>query len=225
MDLQAHDQAPLVNQIFDRIFELLLSGEIPLGGTLNEATLAARFSVSRGPVREAIKMFQGRGLVVKEPYLKAHVVELSVSDMIQIFQLREAVECMSIRLATRNMSDAEIDHLLSEFTIARTGENIDVLDVHVRIAEGCGNERIRALLCDELYHLLRLYRARSGGKPGRRKDAYSEHWQILRAMKARDADLAESLMRAHIMRATRSLEEVLANTTADQQGSANREAG
>jgi DNA-binding GntR family transcriptional regulator len=74
--------------------------------------------------------------------------------------------------------------------------------LHVRIAEGCGNDRIRRLLCDELYHLLRLYRARSGDQPGRREDAFSEHWQILRAMRARDADLAESLMRTHIGRAT-----------------------
>lgn len=207
--MQEPDQTPLVNQIFDKIFALLIAGEIPLGGTLNEAALAERFSVSRGPVREAIKMFQGRGLVVREPYLKARVVELSPSDMVEIFQLREAVECMSIRLATKNMSDAELDTLLSEFSRSRTDDTVDALDIHVRIATGCGNARIQTLLCDELYHLLRLYRARSGEKPGRRENAYAEHWQMLRAMKARDAELAESLMRTHIQRATNSLEKLL----------------
>ncbi|MAZ19247.1 MAG: GntR family transcriptional regulator [Ahrensia sp.] len=207
--MQEPDQTPLVNQIFDKIFALLIAGEIPLGGTLNEAALAERFSVSRGPVREAIKMFQGRGLVVREPYLKARVVELSPSDMVEIFQLREAVECMSIRLATKNMPDAELDTLLSEFARSRTDHTVDALDIHVRIAKGCGNVRIQTLLCDELYHLLRLYRARSGEKPGRRENAYAEHWQMLRAMKARDAELAESLMRTHIQRATNSLEKLL----------------
>ena len=207
--MQEPDQTPLVNQIFDKIFALLIAGEIPLGGTLNEAALAERFSVSRGPVREAIKMFQGRGLVVREPYLKARVVELSPSDMVEIFQLREAVECMSIRLATKNMPDAELDTLLSEFARSRTDHTVDALDIHVRIAKGCGNVRIQTLLCDELYPLLRLYRARSGEKPGRRENAYAEHWQMLRAMKARDAELAESLMRTHIQRATNSLEKLL----------------
>lgn len=210
-------QTTLVTQVFDRIFDLLVAGEIPLGGTLNEAALAERFSVSRGPVREALKQFEGRGLVVKRPYLKAHVVELSISDMVQIFQLREAVEGMSVRLATGAMSDAALDALLEDFTRSRQERGADALDLHVRIAEGSGNDRIRALLCDELYYLLRLYRARSGEVPGRRQDAHAEHWQILRAMKARDADLAESLMRAHILRATRSLQALLAAEIAERQ--------
>ncbi|QIE45006.1 GntR family transcriptional regulator [Pseudohalocynthiibacter aestuariivivens] len=206
------EQTTLVNQVFDRIFDLLVSGEIPLGGIVNEAALAERFSVSRGPVREAVKQFQGRGLVIKEPYLKARVVELSVSDMVEIFQLREAVEGMSVRLATQNMTEAALDALLADFSQPRP-DTAEVLDVHVRIAEGSGNKRIRALLCDELYYLLRLYRARSGDMPGRRENAHAEHWQILRAMKTRDADLAESLMRAHILRATHSLQELLAEET------------
>ncbi|MEM9577813.1 MAG: GntR family transcriptional regulator [Pseudomonadota bacterium] len=208
----AKNQQTLVDGVFDKIFDLVLGGEIPLGGALNEAALAERFDVSRGPVREAIKRLQGRGIVTKQPYLKARLVELKVPDLIEIFQLREAVEGMSVRLATQNMADDALDELLSEFADAQNRSDAVVLDVHVRIAEGCGNDRIRRQLCDELYYLLRLYRARSGAMPGRRKDAFSEHWQILRAMKARDADLAESLMRAHINRATQGLIELLGAT-------------
>lgn len=200
----------LVDRVVREIFDLLLAGELPLGGQVNEAALANRFSVSRGPIREAVKQLQGRGLIIKEPFVKARVVELSLSDMIEIFQMREAVEGMSVRLATSTMSDAELDGMLDAFSYAQTSRSAVDLDLHVRIAEGCGNARIRRLLCDELYHLLRLYRARSGDQPGRREDAFSEHWQILRAMKARDADLAESLMRTHIGRATYSLQRLLA---------------
>lgn len=200
----------LVDKVVREIFELLLSGELPLGGQVNEAALASRFNVSRGPIREAIKQLQGRGLIVKEPYLKARVVSLSLSDMVEVFQLREAVEGMSVRLATAAMSDAELDAMLDAFTQAQQTGGAVALDLHVRIAEGSGNARIRKLLCDELYHLLRLYRARSADQPGRREDAFTEHWQILRAMRARDAALAESLMRAHIGRATASLQQLLA---------------
>lgn len=199
----------LVDTVFQGIFDLLIAGEIPLGGVVNEALLAERFKVSRGPVREAVKALQGRGLITKEPYLKARVVDLSVADMVQIFQLRESVEGMAVRLATRAMPDEALDQLLAEFADADRKQKRPALDVHVRIAEGCGNGRIQSLLCDELYYLLRLYRARSGDTPGRRDDAFAEHWQILRAMKARDADLAESLMRSHIARATESLQELL----------------
>lgn len=203
-------QQTAVERVGQQIFALLLSGEIPLGGTLNEAALAERFAVSRGPVREALKQLQGRGLVRKEAYLKARVVALSLPEMIEIFELREAVEGMAVRLATARMPDAALDALLAAFAAARREGRPVGLDLHVRLAEGCGNARIRTLLCDELYYLLRLYRARSVDQPGRRADAFEEHWQILRAMRARDADLAESLMRAHIGRATRSLQDLLA---------------
>lgn len=199
----------LVDDVFDRILFKVIDGQIPPGGAVNELSLAAEFNVSRGPVREAVKRLQGTGLITKEPYLKARVINLTVSDMIQIFQLREAVEAMSVKLATLTMSSAEIDDLLADFTNVKGSVEKPALDIHVRIAEGSGNERIRSLLCDELYYLLRLYRVQSGRMPGRKETAYSEHWQILRAMKARDPDLAESLMRAHISRATQTLQNLL----------------
>ena len=206
-------QRTRVDTVFDGIFDLILSGEIPLGGVVNEATLAERFKVSRGPVREAVKALQGRGLIVKEPYFKARVVDLDVKDMIEIFQLRESVEGMSVKLATRAMLDESMNRLLHDFEQA--GGNGRVLDLHVRIAKECGNRRIESLLCDELYYLLRLYRARSGSTPGRHDNASAEHWQILRGMKSRDAELAESLMRAHIARATAALQRLLDTDTAN----------
>ena len=162
-------------------------------------------------------LLQGRGLIVREPYLKARVVELTVSNMIDIFHLREAVEGMSVRLAVQRMSTSAIDDLLDAFNDARNTPGKPPVDIHGRIAEGSENERIRALLSDELYYLLRLYRTRSGETPGRRDNASVEHWQILRALKLRDADLAESLMRAHIAHATQSLQDLLERQTlADQ---------
>lgn len=211
-------QRTLVDTVFDGIFQMLLSGEIPLGGVVNEATLAERFQVSRGPVREAVKALQGRGLITKEAYFKARAVNLDVRDMIEIFQLRESVEGMSVKLATQTMSDEAMERLLQDFENA--GSDGRVLDLHVRIAEGSGNRRIQALLCDELYYLLRLYRARSGSAAGRRETASGEHWQILRAMRARDAELAESLMRAHIARATEALQHLLDTEPATERETA-----
>jgi DNA-binding GntR family transcriptional regulator len=70
---------------------------------------------------------------------------------------------------------------------------------------GCGNERIVEMLCGDLYHLLRIYRRRSGALPERQGQPWQEHWQILRALQARDGQLAESLMRSHIGRANELL--------------------
>ena len=84
-------------------------------------------------MREAVKALQGRGLVTKEPYFKARAVDLDVQDMIEIFQLRECVEGMSVKLATQSMTDEALEQLLQDFENA--GSDGRVLDLHVRIAE------------------------------------------------------------------------------------------
>jgi DNA-binding GntR family transcriptional regulator len=84
-----------------------------------------------------------------------------------------------------------------------------VFDFHERIVRASGNQRIVNALCGDLYHLLRIYRRHSGTVLERKHDAYAEHWQILRAIKARDAELAESLMRSHIERAAQHLSDHL----------------
>jgi len=125
--------------------------------------------------------------------------------------MREAAEGMACRLAALNMSDERLAALARNLEVQRPGARgrrstkDRGLDLHSLIARGCGNSRIEQLLCGELYHLLRLYRRRSGDTPGRRDQAFAEHWQIVRALQARDPDLAESLMRSHIARATASL--------------------
>lgn len=207
----AGEQKTLAEQAFESIFGLILSGELPLGGVVNEANLAQRFNISRGPVREAVQRLQGLRLVTREPFMRARVVSLSSLDVVEIFELRQAVEGMACRLAARKMPDEEIEALMADLEHSRHPDAAarDIFDLHMAIARGCRNARIEQLLCADLYYLLRIYRRKSGAAPGRRGQAFDEHWQILRALKSRDPALAESLMRSHIERATRSLLERL----------------
>jgi len=95
-----------------------------------------------------------------------------------------------------------------------------VFDFHERIVRASGNNRIIHALCEDLYHLLRVYRRHSGTVLERKDDAYDEHWQIARAIRARDGDLAESLMRSHIERAARHLFSHLAEDVSGPPGRA-----
>lgn len=200
------------DRIFERMLEMIYSGELPLGAVVNESALANQFGVSRGPIREAVRRLQGIQLVTRGAYLKARVATLRLDAVIELFQMREALEGYACRLAAERMSDDEIVSLSSELERSRSArmanEQVDwdkVPDFHVRIVKASRNERIIESLCGDLYHLLRLYRRHSGDMADRRTVAFQEHWQILRALKARDPDLAESLMRSHIARATQQL--------------------
>jgi len=206
---------PLAEVIFNSLLNQIYNGDLAAGTVLNESALAERYLVSRGPVREAIRRLQGFQLVTREPYQRARVVELTLAFVRQLFEVRMALEGMAGNLAARRMSDAELERIGAELEAfrLRTRASVDVanarderiFDFHESIVRGCGNDRIAETLCGDLYHLLRIYRKRSGDMPERRGHAYQEHWQILRALKARDGELAESLMRAHIGRANELL--------------------
>ncbi len=73
------------------------------------------------------------------------------------------------------------------------------------IVGGCGNPRIQSVLTAEVYDLVRLYRWSAGAVPGRHGEAHGEHSRICAALAARDADLSESLMRAHVQRSMQLL--------------------
>jgi DNA-binding GntR family transcriptional regulator len=196
-------QKSLGDGIFERILLRIQSGEFPPGLVLNESALAAEFGVSRGPVREAIRRLQGIQLVSRESYLKARVTTLTPQAVVELFQMREALEGYACRLAAERMAETEIASLAEDLDRSRQGG--EPPDFHARIVRASGNERIIEALCGDLYHLLRAYRRQSGSTGGRRPLAYREHWEILRAIRARDPDLAESLMRSHIARAMHHL--------------------
>lgn len=204
---------PLGDALVGQVMELIHSGELPPGSEVNEVALAQRFGVSRGPVREALRRLQGVGLISREPYLRAKVTCLDNHEIIQLFEMREALEGMACRLAAQYMSSEDISRLAFDLEEDRANwhqgsghiPNAPPLDFHARIVEGCGNKRIEAVLKGDVYQLMRLYRKRSGSDLTRKAAAYQEHWQILRAIKTRDPELAESLMRSHVSRAVHNL--------------------
>ncbi|WP_251878117.1 GntR family transcriptional regulator [Achromobacter sp. Marseille-Q4954] len=210
---------PLADVVFDQVLDAIYQGRLAPGSVINEVALAQEFGVSRGPVREAVRRLQGIQLITREPYIKARVVTLSAESALELFQMRMALEGVACNLATRRMSDEEIAQLLAELEQDRQRRLAAVnggapaprvFDFHERIVRASGNNRIINALCGDLYHLLRVYRRHSGTVLERKDDAYAEHWQILRAIRARDAELAESLMRSHIERAAQHLFEHLA---------------
>ena len=204
-------EGPLAESIFERLLAQIYNGQLAAGTELKEAQLAEALGVSRGPVREAIRRLQGFQLVTREPYQRARVVDLTPDFIRQLFEVRMALEGMACYLAAQRMSDEDLRRTGAVLQANRTrsissaSAEQKVFDFHERVVRGCGNEQIVQMLCGDLYHLLRIYRKRSGLLPERKGHPFQEHWQILRALQARDGQLAESLMRAHIGRANELL--------------------
>jgi DNA-binding GntR family transcriptional regulator len=121
---------------------------------------------------------------------------------------------MAARLAAASMSDVELYELgrLLESHDVQMSENpvyyqhAPDWDFHYRLIKGAHNSMIEDFLCGDLYHLIRLYRYQHKSSPGRGRRALAEHRRILDALRDRDGDLAEILMRRHIATARKVLE-------------------
>jgi DNA-binding GntR family transcriptional regulator len=207
----------LADRALDKIEAAIIKGDLAPGTSIKEVLLAKTFGISRGPLREAIRRLEGRGLLERIPHVGSRVVTLSVDDLLEVFDIREALEGMACRLAAERMTDSELAAVEAVLERHRDDEALKAgeayyqepgdYDFHYRIAHGAKNRKIVDLLCGEMYHLIRIYRYRSGAVPGRAPQAFDEHRKIFAALHARDGALAETLMREHIRRARTLLEQ------------------
>ncbi|GLT18001.1 GntR family transcriptional regulator [Vibrio zhanjiangensis] len=207
------------------LIDAIVVGGLESGSKISEPDLAKRLNVSRGPLREALMRIEGLGLIERVPHVGARVVKLSTSKLIEVYSVREALEGMAARLAARYISQDEI--LSLEALLAKHSKHIEEVegqsyfhqqgdfDFHYRVILASRNSKLIALLCDELYHLLRMYRYQSPRSQSRSEDALSEHKLILKAIGNRDEELAELLMRRHISDSRKLIEQQISVTHND----------
>lgn len=215
----AAENGTIPDRVFSLLREAIVEGDIPAGSKISEPELARVYGISRGPLREAIGRLEACGLVVRRRNVGARVVTLSSTQLIEIFHIREALEGMAARLAAQHMSVEEIGELRA--LLSQHGQQIERdidhayfqregdLDFHYRIVLGSHNAHMIDLLCNDLYHLVRLYRYQFGMSSKRGPRAFVEHGHIVDAIERRDAEMAELMMRAHIRASRENVERML----------------
>lgn len=89
----------------------VLTGEIPVGTWLRHDAIAEEFAISRTPVREALRMLAAQGIVEIVPNKGARVNGLAARDVIELGEVRAALEGMAARLATERINDEQVEQL------------------------------------------------------------------------------------------------------------------
>lgn len=212
-------ESPVTNadRTFYQLRKDIVEGVIPAGSKLSETELSTKYDVSRAVIREAINRLTACHLVERKANVGARVVTLSPQGLIELYQVREALEGMAARLAAQNMSQADIDALQTllndHFDEVKSGESYyqeagDV-DFHYRIVLGSKNAHLITVLIEGLYHLVRMYRVQFGMAGPRVTTAYDEHRHVVQAIANRDGELAEMLMRRHILYSKNNIERKL----------------
>lgn len=214
--LSAEPRLTLADKVFTQIQDAIVKGELAAGSRVSEAELVARYGVSRGPLREALRRLEGRQLITRIPHVGVRIMALSLDELLQIYQVRETLEGLACRLAAQHMTDAEIRDLKAllathERQIAEQDGRAYIqeegnVDFHYRVIHGSHNAVLIQMLCGELYHRVRIYRGQFSLTEGRPAKALGEHQRIVEAIEARDGELAEFLMRRHIATARANIE-------------------
>lgn len=189
-----------VQRVYDALLDDIVSGEMRPGSKISEPDVARRFGISRGPLREAIRRLEERQLVHCTPNAGARVVVHTPEDIIEAYQLREALESMAARLAATSMTNAEIAELrdIYEEEKARGRSAGYPRDFHMHIVMGSRNRRIARVINEDFYRLLRLWRRNCDWLSYGSEHSWLDHARILDAIEHRDPEAAEMLMRRHL---------------------------
>ena len=124
-DASPHEMAtPEVRTLAERVFhqlqDAIVRGELAPGSKITEPGLSKTYGISRGPLREAMRRLEAHRLIERVPHVGARVVKLSMKELLELFDLREALESMAARLAAEHMSPAEVQGLRDVLALRRS---------------------------------------------------------------------------------------------------------
>ncbi len=180
---------------------LIVEGALPPGAKLTVAALSARLGVSATPLRAALRLLEGEGLVEALPHRGARVRVLAPQDIRNLYRLRGAVLGLLVPDVVRHISDADLEVLEAidaRFqTAARAGDGPAAMaanqDFHQMLLGIARNPDAAAVMARS-WALVEALRLRLGFGPGRLARSVESHRALLAALRARDATAATALM-------------------------------
>jgi DNA-binding GntR family transcriptional regulator len=206
---QLWGQAPARETVGAAAYRLLrdaiVRGEIAMGTRINELELAGAWSVSRTPIRDALRRLEAEGLVQSAPGRGVIVPALSLADAEELYELREILEARAARRAAERGGQelhARLNDLIRAFGAALKAGDLDRItaidgDLHAAVAAMSGNARLERAIetVRGQVHGIRLRMIRVRGRGAR---SLREMAKLVAAIRARDAARAETAMREHI---------------------------
>lgn len=175
--------------IADQLQQLIYGGEFKAGDRLNEAALAVRMGTSRGPIREAIRILAGTGLVTPVINRGVFVRQVSMKEMLEIYDLRALVFGFAAECAVEHINDdhrVRFESLLDQMDAACQANDSGLyytlnLDFHELVVVLSNSERTRRLY-DDYVKELHLYRRQNFNTPGNMRRSNAEHRRIYEAI-------------------------------------------
>ncbi|MDX3924201.1 MAG: GntR family transcriptional regulator [Shinella sp.] len=194
-----------VEQMVRAIADMIVTGTMLPGEKLDEASLAARFDVSRTPVREALRQLGAMGLVEREPNRSAVVTNVTGSYLHSMFEAMAELEAICARLSAERMTiderrALEFEHRCS-MKLVHAGAEEDYAahntEFHTRLYRGAHNDHVFEMVTQTRARLAPFRRAQFR-LPGRLSRSYEEHERIVTAIMRADSAAAGQAAYSHV---------------------------
>jgi len=212
----AFENLTLWQRVYGHLRDEIMGDRLPPGTELSEVALSQELAVSRGPIREAMGRLAAEGLVTVRPRRGAEVRSITPEELIDSYQVREALEVLAVRLVVPRITDAELaslDELVDRMAeYAKNGAVADFFAANVAfhelLCELSGNNKLL-----QVHHRLAgeigRFQSRTLALRGSLDGSVTEHRAILTAIRLRDVEKAAELTAAHIRVPAERLQETV----------------
>lgn len=214
----------LAAEAADNLREFILLGKLGPGMPVRERDLAEAFGISRTPLKEALRILEGEGLIDYGPTRRPVVADPSLNEIYDWLRVQGALEALAGELVCEVATDkqlAEIERLNESIKEARDADGqLEAfrrdMAFHDAIVEASGN---RALFESHATYNARLWRVRflSSQRVESREGTRREHLEIVEALKARDAVAARRALKQHLRTAETNIAAAMAEAKAQQE--------
>lgn len=197
------------NSIADALQSDILSGALPPGTPLNQTDLAARFGVSRIPVRDALAQLSASGVIDARPNHTATVVHMTPEEIRELFDMRILLECDLLGHAIEAMDTAALARINQALRASSEAANTDGWAegdqmFHTALYTPAGRARQLATV-DELRRVARVQIAGYGGLSHKTQRWIAEHEALVEFCHKGDTKGAQKHLRRHLRAARNHL--------------------
>ncbi|WML24647.1 GntR family transcriptional regulator [Neobacillus sp. OS1-33] len=192
--LENNRARPASHQSYEILRDRILNGELPGGTKIVEEKIAAELGVSRTPIRESIRKLEHEGLIENKK-----VVKPSEKDLRNMFQVRILLEGYSAQCAAAYLKENDLQLINQCVEIGKTGTVEEIMEANERFHEiivEASNNPVMIDIIDRMSSIIYLFRKTVVFY--NRPHLIDEHEQIYQAIKARNGEKAEMLMKTHL---------------------------
>lgn len=207
LNINSQDIRSLREIVVESLRDAIVAGHFKPGDHLKERELSEQMGISTTPIKEAFRILGHEGLVETIPRRGTFVSSIAETSIEEIQLLRAAVEGLSAKLAAIKITDKQIAEMenqieMIEFLLDKEKTERIVEEntkFHQMIREAAASPMVSKIL-ENISSFDKAFRKRALNQSGELHEGFSEHRKIFNAIKSKDPDLAEQVMKNHIMR-------------------------